>query len=67
MEWNRTELTWWVDGALVKQIPARPHFSQGWPMDVALSFGVRPPLKTSPSAAGDEGRGNGVCVYYMLG
>ena len=44
MEWNSSLLTWWVDGGLVKQLPAAPHFDAGHPMDLALSFGVRPPL-----------------------
>jgi len=44
MEWNETTLTWWVDGTVVKQGPAGPQFALGRPMDVALSFGVRPPL-----------------------
>jgi len=52
MEWNSTLLTWYVDGVIVKWLPAAPYFSQPWPTDVALSFGVRPPLKSNASAAG---------------
>ena len=51
-QWNATALTWWVDGAVVKRLPAAPFFSQPWPLDVALSFGLRPPLKTDPSSDG---------------
>eukprot|EP00462_Mataza_sp_D1_P012691 CAMPEP_0175166274 /NCGR_PEP_ID=MMETSP0087-20121206/27604_1 /TAXON_ID=136419 /ORGANISM="Unknown Unknown, Strain D1" /LENGTH=324 /DNA_ID=CAMNT_0016455851 /DNA_START=198 /DNA_END=1172 /DNA_ORIENTATION=- len=52
MEWNTTSLTWWVDGTVVKQMPASPYFNQGWPMDVALSLGLRPPLRDNPEPAG---------------
>ena len=52
MEWNASLLTWWADGALVKQMPAGPHFSKGYPMDVALSFGLRPPIRSVPNATG---------------
>jgi beta-glucanase (GH16 family) len=53
MEWNSSNLTWWVDGVNVKQIPASPYFNRSdWPMDVVLSFGLRPPLRESPSAVG---------------
>ena len=52
MEWNATMLTWWVDDNVVKTLPAKPHFSQGRPMDIALSFGVRPPLRSIPNATG---------------
>lgn len=52
MEWNSTLLTWWVDNKLVKQTPSSPYFSQGYPMDLALSFGLRPPLRLVPNATG---------------
>ena len=52
MEWNSTQLTWWVDNMLVKQTPSAPYFNQGWAMDVTLSFGVRPPLREQPNATG---------------
>ena len=52
MEWNRTDLTWWVDGAVVKRMEAAPHFSVGYPMDVALSFGLRAPIRSVPNASG---------------
>lgn len=51
-EWNKTLLTWWVDGVVVKQIPAGPHFEQGHPMDVAVSFGLRQPVRVAPNATG---------------
>jgi beta-glucanase (GH16 family) len=53
MEWNSSLLTWWVDGELIKQLPAAPHFNRAdRPMDVALSFGLRPPLKMKPDSVG---------------
>jgi hypothetical protein len=48
MEWNATMLTWWVDDVVVKQQPAAPYFNRGWAMDVALSFGLRSPLRGGP-------------------
>jgi hypothetical protein len=42
----------WVDGVVVKQIPSTPYFSRGWAMDIALSFGLRPPLHEQPNATG---------------
>jgi len=52
MEWNSTSLTWWVDDVVVKQTTSAPYFNQGWAMDIVLSFGVRPPLRDEPTAAG---------------
>ena len=52
MEWNKTLLTWWVDDVLVKQIPASPHFDEGRPMDIAVSFGLRPPPRVTPDPTG---------------
>lgn len=52
MEWNSSLLTWWVDDTVVKQSAAAPFFNQGWAMDVAISFGVRPPLHLRPNATG---------------
>jgi|EP01047_Picozoa_sp_COSAG01_P033392 beta-glucanase (GH16 family) len=56
MEWNASLLTWWVDGAVVKQQASSPFFDRGWPMDIALSFGLRPPLNRDhgghPNATG---------------
>eukprot|EP01043_Picozoa_sp_COSAG02_P006921 COSAG02_NODE_202_length_29305_cov_20.432377_20_plen_159_part_00 len=53
IEWNATMLTWWVDDVVVKQQPAAPYFSNGWAMDVALSFGLRSPLRGgAPNATG---------------
>ena len=51
MEWNSSSLTWWVDGTVVKTEPAGI-FAKGHPMDVALSFGLRPPLRDAPNATG---------------
>jgi beta-glucanase (GH16 family) len=50
MEWNSSLLTWWVDDVQVKQEPSAPYFNQGWPMDIALSLGVRQPLDEHPNA-----------------
>ena len=51
MEWNATMLTWWVDDVVVKEQPAAPYFNRGWAMDVALSFGLRPPLNRQDGGA----------------
>ena len=53
MEWNSSQLTWWVDDRIVKTLPAAPFFNNSnRPMDVVLSFGLRPPLRSSPSKEG---------------
>ena len=52
MEWNATQLTWWVDDDIVKVMPAFPYFDRKWPMDVVISMGLRNPLKKTPSAEG---------------
>lgn len=47
MEWNSTLLTWYVDGILVKKENSFPYFNgKDRYIDIALSFGLRPPLKT---------------------
>lgn len=52
-EWNRTDLTWYVDGNVVKHLPAEPYFNNSaWPMDVVISFGVRGALRTHPNSTG---------------
>ena len=37
---------------VVKQASSAPYFNQEWAMDVAISFGLRPPLHTQPNATG---------------
>lgn len=51
--WAPDAVTWLVDGAVVKQLPAAPYFNRSdWPMDVTISFGLRPPLRSAPSPVG---------------
>ena len=53
MEWNESKLTWWVDDTMVKQIPTNQYFNApNHFIDIAISFGLRPPLKTLPSSYG---------------
>jgi beta-glucanase (GH16 family) len=48
-EWTAKEIKWYVDDELIKT-RANGYWHQ--PLDVVISFGVRYPLKTEPSAEG---------------